>query len=58
LALVHYLESIAQDPKGTMARVKKFYEGKVRLVQDYEIHRLDACQFGFLTEREKAVGSP
>ncbi len=40
LVLVHYLESMAQDPEGTIARVKKFYEGPVRLAQDFEAYGL------------------
>jgi len=40
LVLVHYLESMAQDPEGTIARVKKFCEGKVRLAQDFETYEL------------------
>lgn len=40
LVLVHYLESMAQDLEGTIARVKKFYEGEVRLAQDFEIYEL------------------
>lgn len=40
LVLVHYLESMAQDPEGTIARVKKFFEGKVRLAQDFEAYEL------------------
>ncbi len=40
LILVHYLESMAQDPEGTVARVKKFYEGPARLAQDFESYEL------------------
>ena len=40
LILVHYLESMAQDPEGTIARVKKFYEGPARLAQDFESYEL------------------
>ncbi len=40
LILAHYLESMAQDPEGTIARVKEFYEGPVRLAQDFEAYGL------------------
>jgi len=40
LVLVHYLESMAQDPEGTIARVKKFFGGKIRLAQDFETYEL------------------
>lgn len=40
LVLVHYLESMAQDPEGTMAKVKKFFGGKVHLAQDFEVYEL------------------
>ncbi|HAL61678.1 MAG TPA: hypothetical protein DCP08_04630 [Chloroflexi bacterium] len=40
LVLVHYLESMAQDPEGTIARVKKFFGGPVRLAQDFEAYAL------------------
>jgi hypothetical protein len=31
---------MAQDPEGTIARVRKFYEGPVRLAQDLEAYEL------------------
>jgi ribonuclease Z len=40
LVLVHYLESMAQDPEGTIARVKKFYEGEARLASDFDEYSL------------------
>lgn len=40
LVLVHYLESMARDPEGTIARVRKFFEGPVRLAQDFETYEL------------------
>ena len=40
MILVHYLESMAQDPEGTIARVTKFYEGPVHLAQDFETYEL------------------
>lgn len=40
LILVHYLESMAQDPEGTITRAQKFFVGKVRLAQDFETYEL------------------
>lgn len=40
LILVHYLESMVRDPERTIARVKEFYEGPVRLAQDFEVYEL------------------
>ncbi len=40
LVLVHYPESMAQDPEGTIARVQRFYGGEVHLARDFEAYGL------------------